>query len=84
MGQRKTPKLRSDKRLVADWNTKCPPGTLVAYWLGVRTASLPPNGTAKTRSEAQLLGGHSAVVWVEGVSGAVALSHIKVLEAAPA
>jgi hypothetical protein len=31
----------------------------------------------KTRSEAQVLGGHSAVIWLEGVSGCYLLDRVK-------
>lgn len=33
-----------------------------------------------TRSEAQLLFGHTAVVWVEGISGCYSLSHVEAVE----
>jgi hypothetical protein len=32
--------------------------------------------TTRTRSEAQLLSGHTAVVWIEGRSGCVALERV--------
>jgi hypothetical protein len=32
--------------------------------------------TTKTRSEAQLLGGHTPVIWVDGISGAYLLDRV--------
>jgi hypothetical protein len=32
--------------------------------------------TTKTRSEAQMLSGHSAVIWLEGISGCYLLSRV--------
>lgn len=56
---------------VDQWNSLFPVGTLVWY----RTDAgreLP----GKTRSEAELLGGHTAVIWLEGKSGCVALGRV--------
>ena len=63
----------SAEKAVAAWNAKHGVGTVVAYW------SLPTDEAriAKTRTEAQLLSGHTAVVWLEGVSGCWALSHVR-------
>jgi hypothetical protein len=33
----------------------------------------------RTRSEAQVLGGHSAVVWLEGISGCYLLDRVRAL-----
>jgi len=63
----------SPTRLCAKWNERFPVGTKVRYWTGVREGS----GTVSvTRSEAQLLC-NTAVIWIEGVSGCVALSHVE-------
>ena len=53
------------------WNKKVPIGTTVWY------RSFPDNEPKEftTRTEAQALGGHTAVVWLRGKSGAVALSN---------
>ena len=56
---------------VAAWNSAYPVGTEVDYRFH-RTAA--PKRT-RTTTEAQVLGGHTAVVWLAGVSGCVALSH---------
>ncbi|EMO0332524.1 hypothetical protein [Pseudomonas aeruginosa] len=56
---------------VAAWNSAYPAGTEVDYRFH-RGAT--PKRT-RTTTEAQMLGGHTAVVWLAGVSGCVALSH---------
>lgn len=63
----------SEAQMAAVWNLVVPVGTPVRYWTGAREGEGKPS---KTRSEAQLLGGHTAVVWVEGHSGCIALSHV--------
>lgn len=57
------------------FNKKNPVGTPVQYWTGVKEG---PGKTGATRSEAQVLGGHTAVVWITGCVGCVALSHVEV------
>lgn len=63
------------------WNAKYPEGTVVSY------ESIIGEGEThrgKTRSEAQVAGGHSAVIWLEGKSGWVCLDHCTVVaEKAP-
>jgi len=57
----------------AAWNAEHAIGTVVDYQ-EVRGRSETTLRT-KTRSEAQVLSGHSAVVWLENKSGCVMLSH---------
>jgi hypothetical protein len=38
--------------------------------------------TTKTRGGAELLGGHTAVVWLEGIAGAYALDRVTILKRA--
>jgi len=67
------------KKLQAEidrFNNKCQVGGKVRYWTGVREGD---GVVSKTRSEAQALGNHTAVVWVEGHSSCIALSHVQVL-----
>ncbi|MFD4572066.1 hypothetical protein ACFWNK_01955 [Streptomyces sp. NPDC058417] len=59
------------------WNARYPIGTPVTAYPGVR----PEDGDderldTRTRSEAQVLGGHTAVVWVDGHSACIALTHV--------
>lgn len=66
----------SPNKLVAMWNRRFPVGTRVRYWTGAR------EGVGKesvTRTEAEALSGHTAVIWLEGVVGCVALTHVEPL-----
>lgn len=57
----------------AEFNAKYPVGTPVTYtpFLGK-----PEWVATKTRSEASVLRGHTVVVYLEGVCGAVATRHV--------
>ncbi|WP_203617803.1 hypothetical protein [Streptomyces bauhiniae] len=63
---------------VATWNTRYPVGTPVTAYPGVRPEDDPTDERldTRTRSEAQVLGGHTAVVWVDGHSACIALTHV--------
>jgi len=50
-------------------------GTLVRYWTGAKGDG--PGEVGETRTEAQVLGGHTAVVWVEGHPACIALTHVE-------
>lgn len=58
------------------FNERHPVGTGVQWWTGVREGQ-PPTGETKTRTPAQMLGGHTPVVWVEGHPACIALTHIE-------
>lgn len=60
--------------LCNNFNADYPVGQRVRYWQGRREGE---GKIGKTRTEAQVLGGHSAVVWLEECSGAIALTHIE-------
>ncbi|MFG2307639.1 hypothetical protein ACGFS9_02950 [Streptomyces sp. NPDC048566] len=65
------------------WNARYPIGTPVTAYPGVR----PEEGegerlATRTRSEAQVLGGHTAVVWVDGHGACIALSHVDPVQSA--
>jgi hypothetical protein len=64
------------KALARKFNQRFPIGTRVRYWIGRREGS---GQVSATRTEAQVLGGHTAVVWVEGRSECFALSHVEPL-----
>jgi len=66
----------SAETLAAKWNRTFPIGTRVRYWTGAREGI---GKVSSTRTEASVLGGHTAVVWIEGCVGCVALSHIEPL-----
>lgn len=61
---------------VDEFNDRVKPGTMVKYWRGEKKGE--PSGTGKTSSYAQVLSGHTAVVWIDGCSGCIALSHVDV------
>ncbi|MCO5167898.1 MAG: hypothetical protein M9894_16260 [Planctomycetes bacterium] len=55
------------------WNARCPVGTPVRYWPGVREGE---GRQGVTRSLAWVVSGHASVL-VTGQSGSVALSHVE-------
>ncbi|HGO6128480.1 TPA: hypothetical protein ACK3RK_007065 [Burkholderia cepacia] len=61
------------ERAVTDWNRQHGVGAFVKYH---RIIGEGEGVATKTRSEAWVLSGHTAVVMVEGVSGCVALDAI--------
>ena len=63
------------KKTVDRFNQAYPLGTMVRYWTMVREGE--PSGTARTRTPAQVLSGHTAVVWVTGYASCIALSHVE-------
>lgn len=77
-------------KAVADFNASHPIGTLVYYWRGARdlhqvggrSHRFEPSGRGVTTDRAMVLGGHTAVVWIAGCSGAIALTHVQVVESA--
>jgi hypothetical protein len=55
-----------------NWNAKNPSGTTVSY------ESIVGRGESfrgKSNGEAEVMGGHSAVIWLLGKSGCVSLDH---------
>jgi hypothetical protein len=57
------------------WNAAHSVGTTVRYWTGAREGE---GRESTTRSEAAEMCG-SAVVWIKGQAGCIALSHVEVL-----
>ncbi len=57
------------------WNAKNPVGTPVRVMRDMGDTLV-----TKTRSEAWMLGGHTAVIQVEGISGSYALDRVTALE----
>jgi len=64
----------SPAKLAEKWNRYFPIGTRVRYWSGVREGS---GKISITRTQAEVLGGHTAVVWIDGYDSCVALSHVR-------
>jgi hypothetical protein len=60
---------------VADWNARYPVGTPVIVHKddGTFTESV-------TRSQAEVLSGHTAVIWIKNLSGCYLLSRVKAKE----
>lgn len=69
----KRPSLAKLQKQCDDWNAAHPVGTPVVLRTDTR-GDIP----TKTRSAAEVLSGHSAVVWLDGVSGCYALDRVKV------
>lgn len=69
-------RAREQAHDVDRFNAKWPVGTKVRYWTGLHEG---PGKEGVTRSRAELLSGHTAVVWIEGASGCVALTHVEVV-----
>ena len=60
------------------WNSLYPIGTPVVAYPGCRPED-DPNGErliTQTRSKAEVLGGHTDAVWVEGHGACIALTHV--------
>lgn len=60
----------------AEWNRHVKVGDEVEYR---ELLDLDPPQLFTTRSEAAVLNGHTAVVWLNGILGCVALSHCRPL-----
>ena len=56
------------------FNEAHPEGTRMRYWKGLRQGA--PTGLATVRAPATVMCG-AAVVWLEGVSGCIALTHVE-------
>ncbi|MER7166991.1 hypothetical protein ABT336_13115 [Micromonospora sp. NPDC000207] len=69
--------IDSDPQATANaFNSIHPVETPVRYWTGVREGA---GRTGRTRTPAQVLSGHTAVVWLHGVSGCINLTHVEVI-----
>lgn len=64
----------SPAALAHKWNQRFPVGIQVRYWTFDRHGI---GKTSRTRTPAQVLSGHTAVVWLEDEPGCVALSHVE-------
>lgn len=62
------------EKIVSDWNSKYPVGTPVTRYALINPLQIPTE--TRTRSEAWLMGGHTAMVMVEGVSGGVLVESV--------
>lgn len=62
-------------QLVTDWNANYPVGTPVTRYKLIKPLREPQE--TRTRSAAWLMGGHTAMVMVEGVAGGVMVESVK-------
>jgi hypothetical protein len=67
-------KLDALQRRVESWNDVYPVGTPVTRYKLIHPLAEPVE--TKTRTAAEVLSGHSAVVWVEGHAGCVLLESV--------
>jgi hypothetical protein len=64
---------------VAKFNELNPVGTAVRFWPGPKQGE----GLTGTISDpATVLGGHTAVAWIDGARGCIAISHVERIDAA--
>jgi hypothetical protein len=70
----------AQQEICDEFNRLYPVGTLCRYWTGERDGE---GKTAHTRSVAEVLSGHTAVVWLKGVTGCVSLTHVQVIAVVP-
>ncbi len=61
------------QRQVDTWNKRCSVGQKVLVLRDMGETTL-----THTRSEAQVLSGHTAVIWLEGITGCYALDRVRV------
>ena len=66
--------VKEEQEMVDRWNATHLVGTPVLYWPLAREGD---GVLSKTRSLAQMFGGHTAVVWVDGARGCIALDHVE-------
>jgi len=78
MDRKRNKRIASLTAEVDSFNAQVPVGTLVAYWRGARAGE--PSGRGKIHHAATIIGNHTAVTWIEGCSGAIALTHVQVLD----
>ncbi len=67
------------QKTVDDWNSEYPPGTTVTVALDVPEPSfgnIAKTLTTTTRSHAALLGGHTPVVWLNGLRACYSLERV--------
>ncbi len=70
----KTNKTKREQQKVDAFNEEHSVGTRVRFWTGLREGE---GKEGETRSMAQVLSGHTAVVWITGHAGCVALTHVE-------
>lgn len=74
--------MKAQQELVDQWNAKHSIGTPVIRYKLIKPLREPRE--TKTRSVAWLMGGHSAMVMVEGIAGGVLVESVTVFPSNPA
>ena len=69
------PNPKAQQKLVDEWNATHPVGTAVTRYALLNPLREPQE--TKTRSEAWLMSGHTAMDMVEGVAGGVMVESVK-------
>jgi hypothetical protein len=69
------PSPAAQQKLADDWNAKHAVGTPVTRYKLINPLREPQE--TKTRSEAWVMGGHTAMVMVDGVAGGVMVESVK-------
>ncbi|MFN7128243.1 MAG: hypothetical protein ACK4OJ_04185 [Brevundimonas sp.] len=75
------PSLAQRQRAVEDFNARHAIGTLFWAYKGLKGENPVP---CVLRAPAELLGGHTPVAWLDGVSGCIALTHLDPRQPEPA
>lgn len=81
MRQRRT--LKELEPLCDAWNARYPIGTPVKLFKTILKRPDDLIGTFTTQTPAEILGGHSAVVWVMGYAGCVSLDVCEAVDVQP-
>lgn len=72
------PRKSNPQNEVDAWNAKVKVGDTVSY---AEVIGLTESKQYKTATAAEVLSGHTAVVWLEGKRGCVAISHCTLAQA---
>ena len=56
------------------FNARFPIGTLMFAWTGEKKG---PGRVGQVRARAEILSGHTPIVWLAGIRGCIALSHVE-------
>ncbi len=67
--------MESPQSTLDRFNARYPVGTLVRYWRSAG-GKHEPSSVTRTVTRASMLSGHTPVVWVEGETGCIALTHV--------
>lgn len=72
---KRPPSPKAQLAAVERWNSTHPVGVLVKAYPGV-IGDKERAVIGRTRTKAELLSGHTAVIWITNYTGCIALSHV--------